>query len=60
MAMLAITPRTRAIRIALFPAIVLLALRAAVPVDMSLENTERKFHHNFAAWMLVITSRALG
>ena len=48
MAGLAITPRTRAVRIALFPVIVLSALRAAVPLDMSLKNTERKFHHNFA------------
>ena len=45
MAMLAITPRTRIVRIALFPAMVLLALRAAVPVDMSLKFTEREFHH---------------
>ena len=45
MAALAITPRTRTIRIALFPVMVLLALRAAVPLDMSLKLTERRFHH---------------
>ncbi|KAF8552587.1 hypothetical protein OG21DRAFT_1415869 [Imleria badia] len=60
MAVLAITPQTRTIRIILFPITALLALRAAVPVDMSLKFTERKLHHCLAIWMFVTTTRALG
>lgn len=48
MAMLAIMPQTRAIRIALYPVIVVLALRAAVPIDVSFKITERKLHHKMA------------
>ncbi|KAF8552899.1 hypothetical protein OG21DRAFT_1485819 [Imleria badia] len=60
MAVLAITPQTRTIRLALFPVMLLLALRAAVPMDVSLKGTERKFHHNLACWMFLTTTRALG
>ena len=42
-AVLAVTPRTRAIRVALCPVVALLAFRAAVSVDMSQGNPERKF-----------------
>jgi flagellar motor switch protein FliM len=48
MAVLAITPQTRTLRIALFPAMVVLALRATLSMDMSLKNTERKFHRYLA------------
>ena len=48
MAALAITPRTHTVRIALFPVVAVLALRAAVPMDMSLKITERKHHHRLA------------
>lgn len=42
-AVLAVTPQTRTIRVALGPLVVLLALRAALSVDMSLGRPERKF-----------------
>ncbi|KAH0826892.1 hypothetical protein J3R83DRAFT_4438 [Lanmaoa asiatica] len=42
-AALAVTPQTRAVRVALWPLVVSLALRAAVCVDMSLGIPERKF-----------------
>ena len=42
-AMLAVTPQTRAIRVALWPVVTLLAFRAAVSVDMSQGNPGRKF-----------------
>lgn len=48
MAMLAVTPQTRTIRLALFPAMMLLALRAAAPLYMSLGHTEQKFDRNSA------------
>ena len=48
MAVLAITPQTRALRVALWPVIVLLALRAAFSVDMAPSNFERKFHNDLA------------
>ncbi|KAF8546979.1 hypothetical protein OG21DRAFT_1517737 [Imleria badia] len=61
MAVLAITPQTRTIRLALFPAMVLLALRAAFPMDMSLKITERTLHQVYLQiWMFVTTTRALG
>ena len=41
-ALLAITPRTRTVRVALWPLVALLALRAALSVDMSLGRFERK------------------
>ncbi|KAG8218009.1 hypothetical protein J3R82DRAFT_6201 [Butyriboletus roseoflavus] len=42
-AVLAVTPHTRAVRIGLWPIVSLLAFRAALSVDMSLGKTERKF-----------------
>ena len=42
-AVLAITPQTRAIRVALWPIIALLAFRAAVSVDISRGKPEHKF-----------------
>ena len=42
-ALLAVTPRTRAIRVALWPLVASLALRAAFSVDMSLGRPELKF-----------------
>lgn len=41
-ALLAVTPQTRAIRVALWPLVALLALRAALSVDMSHGRFERK------------------
>ncbi|KAF8552907.1 hypothetical protein OG21DRAFT_1498073 [Imleria badia] len=58
MALLTIRPQTRTIRIALLPVTVLLAVRTAVPVDMSLKITERRFHHYLAVWVFVTTIRA--
>lgn len=46
MAVLAITPQTRALRVALWPVIALLALRASA--DMAFGNPERKFHNGLA------------
>ena len=48
MAVLAITPQTRALRVALWPVVALLALRAAISVDMAPSNFERKFHNDLA------------
>ncbi|KAF8549293.1 hypothetical protein OG21DRAFT_1500504 [Imleria badia] len=59
MAVLAITPQTCTLRIALFPAMVLLALRATLLMDMSLKNTERKFHRYLAPWIFVTTTHVL-
>lgn len=42
-AVLAITPQTRTIRVALGPLVVLLASRATLSVDMSLGRLERRF-----------------
>ena len=41
-AVLAVTPQTRTARVALWPIVALLALRAVVSVDMSLGQSERK------------------
>ena len=46
MAMLAITPRTRIIRLTLFPVTMLLTLRATVRIDLSLSITKRIFQSN--------------
>ena len=48
MAVLAITPQTRTVRIALLPVVVVLALRAAVPMDVSFKITERNLYHRLA------------
>jgi hypothetical protein len=42
-ALLAVTPQTRAVRVALWPLVALLALRAALSMDMSLGKPEQKF-----------------
>jgi len=42
-ALLAITPQTRTLRVALWPLVALLALRAALSVDMSLGEPAQKF-----------------
>ena len=42
-AVLAVTPQTRAVRVASWPVVALLAFRAAVSVDMSQGNPGRKF-----------------
>ena len=42
-AFLAVTPRTRAVRVALWPLVALLALRAALSVDMSLGKPEQGY-----------------
>jgi len=48
MAVLAITPQTRALRMALWPVVALLALRASFSVDTAPNNFERKFHNELA------------
>ena len=48
MAVLAITPQTRALRVALWPVVALLALRAAFSVDIVPGNYEQKFHIDLA------------
>jgi hypothetical protein len=48
MVVLAITPQTRALRVAFWPVVALFALRAAVSVDMTPRNFERKFHNDLA------------
>ncbi|KAI9569882.1 hypothetical protein HD554DRAFT_458450 [Boletus coccyginus] len=58
MAVLAITPQTRALRVALWPVIALLALRTSM--DMALSDFERKFHNGLAGHpMLLIVTRSL-
>jgi hypothetical protein len=42
-ALLAVIPQTRAVRVALWPLVALLALRAALSMDMSLGKPEGKF-----------------
>ncbi|KAF8546977.1 hypothetical protein OG21DRAFT_1501766 [Imleria badia] len=62
MAVLAIMPQTRTIRLVLCLVMVLLTLRAAFPMDISLKITERKFHHNLVflqVWMFVTTAGAI-
>ena len=44
-AVLAVTPQTHILRVALWPVITLFALRAAVSVDMSLGEPDRKFRN---------------
>ena len=41
-AVLAVTPQTRAIRVALWPVVAFLAFRAAVSVDISLGNPDQR------------------
>ena len=75
MALLAITPQTRTLRIALFPVIMLLALRAVVPVDVLVNFSERRSRHHLVVsihfdtrkilivhqfWIFLTTARALG
>lgn len=44
-AFLAVSPQTRTVRRALWPLVALLALRAALCVDMSLDKPEQKFNN---------------
>jgi len=44
-ALLAVTPQTRAVRVALWPLVALLALRAALSVDMSLGKPEQGYYN---------------
>ena len=44
-AVLAVTPQTHTLRVALWPVVTLFALRAAVSVDMSLGEPDRKFRN---------------
>ena len=44
-AVLVVTPQTRTIRVALWPLVALLALRAALSMDMSHGKSEQKFHN---------------
>lgn len=46
MAVLAITPRTRTLRVVLWPVIALLGFRAAFSVSLALSNFEQKFHND--------------
>ncbi|KAI9574142.1 hypothetical protein HD554DRAFT_2010885 [Boletus coccyginus] len=58
-AVLAVTPHTRALRVALWPVVALLALRASFSVDMAPSNLGRKFHHDLACPMLLMVTRSL-
>ncbi|KAF8552918.1 hypothetical protein OG21DRAFT_1464965 [Imleria badia] len=59
-AFLAVTPQTRTVRVALWPFVALLALRAALSLDMSLGKTEQKFNNiNFVLFMLLVAVRTL-
>lgn len=42
-AILVVLPQTRSLRVALWPVTMLLALRAAMSLDMSMERPQRKF-----------------
>jgi len=44
-AVLAVTPHTHALRVALLPIVACLSLRAAVSVDMSLGEPDRRFRN---------------
>ena len=48
MAVLAITPHTRTLRMALWPVLALLAWRAALSVDMAPGDAARKFDNDLA------------
>ena len=48
MAVLAVTPQTRTLRVAFWPVVALLALRAAFSVDMAPSDSEQKFHNDLA------------
>ncbi|KAI9567223.1 hypothetical protein HD554DRAFT_2193151 [Boletus coccyginus] len=56
-ALLAVTPQTRTLRVAVWPLVALLSLRAALSVDMSLDKPGQKFLNLF---MLTIATRTLG
>ncbi|KAI9574121.1 hypothetical protein HD554DRAFT_2165615 [Boletus coccyginus] len=58
-AVLAVTLHTRALRVALWPVVVLLVLRASFSVDMAPSNLGRKFHHDLACPMLLMVTRSL-
>ncbi|KAF8551998.1 hypothetical protein OG21DRAFT_1416889 [Imleria badia] len=59
-ALLAVTPQTRTVRVALWPLVALLALRAALSVDMSLGRTERKYLNiDLVFFMLTVAARTL-
>ena len=48
MAIMAITPHTRALRVAFWPVLALLACHGAFSVDMAPNNPEEKFHIDLA------------
>ncbi|KAF8552916.1 hypothetical protein OG21DRAFT_1324459 [Imleria badia] len=59
MAILAITPHTRALRAALWPVVALLAFRATFSVDLVGNSLGRKFHNELSNPMVLIVTRAL-
>ncbi|KAG8216341.1 hypothetical protein J3R82DRAFT_6417 [Butyriboletus roseoflavus] len=61
MAVLVVTPQTRVFRMACWPLVVLLALRAtfSMDMDMALGHFERKYHNDLANPMLMIVTRSL-
>ncbi|KAF8552008.1 hypothetical protein OG21DRAFT_1444205 [Imleria badia] len=59
-AFLAVIPQTRIVRVALWPLVALLALRAALSVDMSLGRLERKsLNIDLVLFMLTVAARTL-
>ncbi|KAG8212916.1 hypothetical protein J3R82DRAFT_11271 [Butyriboletus roseoflavus] len=59
MAVLAVTPQTRVFRVACWPVVVLLALRATFSIDVAPSHFERKYHNDLAVPMLMIITRSL-
>ncbi|KIJ16654.1 hypothetical protein PAXINDRAFT_10366 [Paxillus involutus ATCC 200175] len=59
-AVLAVTPKTHSLRVALWPLVALLALRAAISLDLSLDVPQRQ-HLNIelVSLMFIITTRTL-
>ncbi|KIK92100.1 hypothetical protein PAXRUDRAFT_830285 [Paxillus rubicundulus Ve08.2h10] len=59
-AILAVTPQTHSLRVALWPLVALLALRAATSVDMSFDVPQRKFLNiDLVLCMFAIAARTL-
>ncbi|KIJ05138.1 hypothetical protein PAXINDRAFT_122437 [Paxillus involutus ATCC 200175] len=59
-AVLAVTPQTHSLRVALWPFVALLALRAAMSLDLSLDVPQRKFLNvDLVLSMFVIATRTL-
>ncbi|KAF8838327.1 hypothetical protein BDN67DRAFT_982589 [Paxillus ammoniavirescens] len=58
-AVLAVTPKTHSLRVALWPLVALLALRAAMSLDLSFDVPQRKLHGMVVFLMFIISTRTL-